>query len=138
MELLRHGIPMGDAERLAEALSSYSGAYGRFDAVAREILPGWDYSPPAVLTHTVTVLRERTSDIGRNFIKQAQLQEAAERMDLEIRMRYDDRDVSLVVRGPKDRLEELARYADEELERTVDVEEEEDPYHGEDDAPGVG
>jgi hypothetical protein len=34
-------------------------------------------------------------------------------------------------------IDQLARYADEELNRTVDVEEEEDPYHSEDDAPGA-
>jgi sugar phosphate isomerase/epimerase len=128
--LLRHGLPMRDAGRLAEALSSYSEARGRLDRVAREALPGWDYSPPAVAYHEVHG-RQDPRQMARNYGAQAAILDAAVQMGLQTTVTHEDGGTRLEIRGPKDRLEELARYADEELDRAVQIEDHPD----EEDAP---
>ena len=85
-----------------------------------------------VLTHAVKG-PESPADMGRNFTKQAQIIQRATSLGLHHELEYEDWSTYLWVSGPKATLEELARYADEELDRTVDIEENDETF-----APAIG
>jgi len=125
LKLLQRGIPMGDAERLADALSLFSEAYGRFAAVAHEVLPGWDYSPPAVLRHHVRGPGSPRK-MAADYAALADAQSYAASMGLHTTVEHEDFSTYLTVRGPRCALAEVARYADEELDRLVEIEEDRD------------
>lgn len=83
----------------------------------------------AVLTHSVTG-PEDPADMGRNFTKQSLIIERARTLGLRHELEYEYWSTYLWVRSPRTTLEELARYADEELNRTVDVEEDDEDEEG--------
>lgn len=86
----------------------------------------------AVLIHNVRG-PEHPADMGRNFTKQARIIDRAKSLGLPHELEYEDWTTYLWVRGPRPTLEALARYADEELNRTVDIEEEDETF-----APAIG
>ncbi len=80
---------------------------------------------PAVLHHTYTG-PEDLRDMATGYAKSADLLEEANRRGLEARYELEDHCVHVTAFGPRGDLEDLARFANHELHRTVEVVDAED------------
>lgn len=120
LALLRHGVPFGDAEGLAGALASLARATQGFEAIAREVLPGWDQPQNAVLRHEVRGPKG-PRQLAADYAALADVELYAGTMGLRTEVEHGDFSTRLEVRGPRALVEELARYADEDLGRAVEL-----------------